>query len=41
MWHKAVSMGHLMRIDLTRESLLVYLANHYSTQGERHTGTVD
>ena len=26
-------MGHQMRIELTRAGLLVYLANHYTTQG--------
>ncbi len=26
-------MGHPMRIELTRAGLLVYLANHYTTQG--------
>ena len=32
MQHKAAWMGHLVRIELTREGLLVYLANHYTTQ---------
>ena len=26
-------MEHLMRLKLADESLLVYLANHYTTQG--------
>ena len=34
MWHKAVRMGYPMRLELTREGLLVTLVNHYTTQGE-------
>ena len=33
MWHKPVWIGHPMRLELTREGLLVYLANHYTTWG--------
>ena len=33
MWHKAISKGHPMGIDLTRVGLLVELANHYTTRG--------
>ena len=32
MWHKAEWMGHPMRLELTRVSLLVKLANHYNTK---------
>ena len=33
MWHKAVPMGHTMRIETTQEGLLVSLANHYTNRG--------
>ena len=33
MCHNAVWMGHPMRHELTCKSLLVKLANHYTTQG--------
>ena len=33
MWHKAIWMGHPMRLELTRVGLLVELANHYTTTG--------
>ena len=31
MWHKAEWMGYPMRLEITREGLLVKLANHYTT----------
>ena len=31
MWYKLGWMGHSVRLDLTREDLLVSLANHYTT----------
>ena len=33
MLHKAIWKGHPMRLELTREGLLVDLANHYTTRG--------
>ena len=33
MWHKADSMGHPMRLELTLAGLLVKLANHYTNWG--------
>ena len=36
MWHKAIWKGHPMRLELTRVSLLVELANHYTTRGAFH-----
>ena len=33
MWHKAVGMGHPMKLELTCEGLLIYLANYYTTRG--------
>ena len=33
MWHKAEWMGRPMRLELTRVSLLVKLANRYTTRG--------
>ena len=36
MWHKVAWMGHLVRIELPREGLLAYLANHYTVQ-DAHT----
>ena len=33
MWHKAIRMGHPMRLELTRVGLLVKLANRYTTKG--------
>ena len=32
MWHRAICMGHPMRLEVTRVGLLVYLANHYATR---------
>ena len=32
MWHKAVWIGHLIRLELTRERLEVKLVNHYAIQ---------
>ena len=40
MWHKAEWMGRPMRIELTRVSLLVELANRYTTRGTKATETV-
>ena len=33
MWHKAISKGYPMILELTRVGLLVELANHYTTRG--------
>ena len=33
MWHKAVWMGHAMRLKVTRKGLPVKLAKHYTTRG--------
>ena len=35
MWHKAVWMEHPIRTELTRDGLLVYLANHHTTKGDQ------
>ena len=32
MWHKAESMGRLVKLELTCEGLLVRFANHYTTR---------
>ena len=34
---KTAWIGHLIRIELTRVRLLVYLANHYTTRGALFT----
>ena len=31
MWQVAAWMGHSVRYELTREGLLVYFANHYTS----------
>ena len=36
MWHKAEWIKHPMRLELTRECLLVLLANHYTIRGPQH-----
>ena len=33
MWHKAIWIGHPMRIELTRKGLLVLFANYCTTRG--------
>ena len=33
MWHKAIWIGHRVRLELTNEDLLVELANHFTTRG--------
>ena len=32
MWYQAVWMGHPIRLELTREGLLILIANHYTTR---------
>ena len=38
MWHKAIGMGHPLRLELTCVGLLVKLANHYATRGALGSG---
>ena len=33
MWHKTLWIEHSVRIELTREGLLVKFTNHYTTRG--------
>ena len=40
MWYKAILMGHPMRLKLTREGLLVKLANHYNIRGDQENLTL-
>ena len=36
-WHKARSMERLVRINLNKNGLFVYLANHYTTRSAPET----
>ena len=40
MQHKAVRMGHQVRLELIREGLQVKLANHYTIRGVQYDGEV-
>ena len=41
MWYMAKWMGYSVRLELTRESLLIYLVNHYTTRGAQMQKVVE